>query len=51
MLVTHDVQFAARAADAAIVLRNGRIAHAIFDASPDAAELERAYLDAGEASP
>jgi heme exporter protein A len=51
VLVTHDLKFAARAADAAIVLRNGRIAHAVFDAPPDAAALERAYLDAGEARP
>jgi heme exporter protein A len=48
VLVTHDVQFAARAADAAIVLRAGRVAYAAFDGPPDAAELERAYLDAAE---
>ena len=49
VLVSHDVRFAAQVADAAIVLSDGRIAHAIFDAPPDAAELERAYLAAGEA--
>lgn len=48
VLVSHDVRFAAQVADAAIVLSAGRIAHAVFE-PPDATELERAYLDAGEA--
>jgi heme exporter protein A len=49
VLVTHDVRFAARVGDAAIVLAGGRIAHACLDAPPDPDELERAYLAAGDA--
>lgn len=49
VLVSHDVRFAAQVADAAIVLHDGRIAQAFFDAAPDASELEHAYLAAGEA--
>ena len=48
VLVSHDVRFAAQVADAAIVLSDGRIARDFFDAPPDAAELEHAYLAAGE---
>jgi len=49
VLVSHDVRYAAQVADAAIVLDEGRIVYSALDAAPDAAELERAYLAAGEA--
>jgi len=51
VLVTHDVRFAARIGDAAIVLSAGRIAHAHLDTPPDPDTLERAYLAAGDARP
>jgi heme exporter protein A len=51
VLVTHDVRLAAELADTAIVLCAGRIAHVSQSAPIDAAELERAYLTAGEARP
>jgi heme exporter protein A len=48
VLVTHDVHFAARVGDAAIVLAGGRIAHARLDGPPDPDALEQAYLAAGD---
>ena len=51
VLVTHEFQWAARVADAAIVMVDGRIARDLSHARPDAAELERAYLAATEAAP
>jgi heme exporter protein A len=48
VLVTHDVRFAARIGDAAIVLSAGRISHAGLDAPPDPDALEQAYLAAGD---
>ena len=49
VLVTHDVRFATRVGDAAIVLSAGRIAHAHQGGPPDPDALERAYLAAGDA--
>jgi heme exporter protein A len=49
VLVSHDVRFAARIGDAAIVLSGGRIAHARLDGPPDPDALEQAYLAAGDA--
>ena len=51
VLVTHEFQWAARVADAAIVMADGRIARDLSHAKPDAAELERAYLAATDGAP
>ena len=51
VLVTHDVQWAAQVADAAIVMADGCIARDLCSAKPDAAELERAYLAASDGAP
>jgi heme ABC exporter ATP-binding subunit CcmA len=50
VLVTHDFERAVESADAAVVLSSGRVALATRCGAESTAELERAYLEAGDAS-
>jgi len=50
VLVTHDLRAATRFADRAIVLARGQIRFAALDAAPAPDALERAYIDAADAS-
>ena len=50
VLVTHDLERALESADSAVVLSRGRVALATSGGAENAAELERAYLAAADAS-
>jgi heme ABC exporter ATP-binding subunit CcmA len=50
VLVTHDLERAVENADVAVVLSRGRVALATRGVAENAAELERAYLEAADAS-
>jgi heme exporter protein A len=50
VLVTHDLERALESADSAVVLSGGRVALATPGGAENAAELERAYLAAADAS-